>query len=140
VVSDFLRLTGKRDVERIRPLLHPEMKVATAPGIAPPVRRPGREGFLDYFRETEAMNLLMEPDAYEIHACLSGKVLVAGALRFTATRDVSEAPMFYVYTFRDGLISHFETHLKRETAEDAAGTFDFEGRMPSQPHSPQDSR
>lgn len=124
VVVDLLRRSSGGDIEGIKPLLHPEMTVFAAPGIAPQVHRPGREGFLDYFRDTEARNIRMEPDAYEIHACLSGKVLVAGAIRFTIKERVTEAPVYYVYAFRDGLISCFETHTDRSAAEEAAGKFD----------------
>ena len=86
---------------------------------------------MDYLRSTETMGLLMESDAYEINACLSGKVLVAGALRLTSGQKTSETSIFYVYTFRDGLISRLETYLDRESAEAAAGTLDLEGDEPS---------
>lgn len=126
MVVELLQLSSTRDTEKIAPLIHPEMQVHAAAGIAPQAPRRGREGFLDYFRDTEAKGILMEPDAYEIHACLSGKVMVAGAIRFTMNGQQSEAPVYYVYTLRDGLISCLETHLTREVAEEAAGSMDFD--------------
>jgi hypothetical protein len=125
VVADLLRLSATRDIEKIEPLVHPEMRVVAAVGIAPQAPRPGREGFLDYFRDTEAKGILTEPDAYEIQACLSGKVLVAGSVRFTTDDGTAESPVYYVYAFQNGLISRLETHLGREAAEDAAGTLDL---------------
>jgi len=120
VVVDLLRLSGARDIKNIEPLLHPDMQVVPAPGIAPKASRRGRAGFLDYFRDTESKGILMEPDAYEIQHCLSGKVLVAGSLRFTNNGTITQAPVFYVYAFRDGLISCLETHLDREGAKQSA--------------------
>ncbi|MDX6587250.1 MAG: two-component system, sporulation sensor kinase [Solirubrobacterales bacterium] len=119
-VADLLRLSGTYDIERIKPLIHPEVRVVAAPGVAPQPTRPGREGFLDYFREAEAKGILVEPDACEIHACPSGKVLVTGCPLFSTGGATTEGSAYHIYAFRDGLICGLETRIVREAAEDAA--------------------
>jgi hypothetical protein len=61
----------------------------------------------------------MEPDAYEIQACLSGKVLVAGSVRFTTDDGTAESPVYYVYAFQNGLIS-----VRDDTVDDVLLRFD----------------
>jgi len=121
LVVDLLRLSGEEAVEAIVPLLHPQMRVLAAPGIAPARPYQTREDFLDYFSDARAQGVLIEPDAQEVRASRSGAVMVAGRLRMTTSDSVDETPAWFVYTFRDRLISSLETYLDGDMAEEAAG-------------------
>jgi hypothetical protein len=121
LVVDLLRHSAEEAVEAIAPLLHPEMRVVAAPGVAPARQYQTREDFLAYFADARLNKVLVEPDACEIHVTHSGSVLVTGSLRMTSPAGVSEIPAWYVYTFRDGLIASLENHLTSELAYESAG-------------------
>ena len=121
LVVELLVLSGQEAVAELAPLLHPEMRVLAAPGVAPVRSYQTREEFLAYFADAKAHGVLIEPDASEIRVGASGAVLVAGALRMSGATGVDEIPAWFVYTFRDGLIASLENHLDRGMAEDAAG-------------------
>lgn len=121
MVVEWLALSGQEAVAELAPLLHPEMRVLAAPGVAPVRSYQTREEFLAYFDDAKAHGVLIEPDASEIRVGPSGAVLVAGALRMSGPNGVDEIPAWFVYTFRDGLIASLENHLDREIAQHAAG-------------------
>jgi hypothetical protein len=121
MVVDLLRLSGEEAVDAIAPLVHPQMRVLAAPGIAPAGGYESREEFLGYFGEASARGILIQPDASEILVSPSGAVLVTGSLRIAGPDGIDEVPSWFVYTFREGLIGSLETYLDREMAEKAAG-------------------
>ena len=121
MVVELLALSGQEAVAELTPLLHPEMRVLAAPGVAPVRSYQTREEFIAYFADAKAHGLLIEPDASEIRVSPSGAVLVTGALRMTGKNGADEIPAWFVYTFRDGLIASLENHLDREIAAQAAG-------------------
>ncbi len=121
LVVDLLCLSSESAVEAIAPLLHPQMRVLAAPGIAPARGYQSREEFLGYFADAEAHGVLVQPDACKIRVSPSGRVLVAGRLRIAGPMGVEETPAWFVYSFRDGLIATLENYLDRAPAEDAAG-------------------
>jgi hypothetical protein len=121
MVVDLLRLSGEEAVDEIAPLIHPQMRMLAAPGIAPASRYESREDFLGYFGEASANGILIQPDASQIRVTPSGSVLVTGNLRIAGPDGVDEVAAWFVYTFRDGLIGSLETYLDDEMAEKAAG-------------------
>ena len=121
MVVELLALSGQEAVAELTPLLHPEMRVLPAPGVAPVRSYQTRGEFLAYFADARAHGMLIEPDASEILVSPTGAVFVAGALRMSGPNGVDEIPAWFVYTFRDGLIASLENHLDREMAEHAAG-------------------
>ncbi|MEA2496626.1 MAG: hypothetical protein QOJ29_4537 [Thermoleophilaceae bacterium] len=122
MVVDLLRLSGQEAVAAIAPLVHPEMRMLAAPGVAPARDYQTREEFLDYFSEARANGVLVEPDACELRVAASGAVVVTGSLRMTSRGGEDEIPAWFVYTFRDGLIASLETYLDAEMAQEAAGS------------------
>ena len=121
MVVELLTLSGKEAVAQIAPLVHAQLRVLPAPGVAPARSYETREEFLDYFAEAKAHGIRIEPDASEIRVSPLGAVLVAGALRVTSPGGVNVTPAWFVYTFRDGLIASLGNYLDREMAEGAAG-------------------
>ena len=61
MVLDLLRLSAHEAVDDIAPLLHPEMRVLPAPGIAPSHPYETREDFLGYFAEARRCLLYTSP-------------------------------------------------------------------------------
>jgi hypothetical protein len=121
MVVELLTLSGQEAVAELTPLLHPEMCVLAAPGVAPVRSYQTREEFPAYFADAKAHGVLIEPDASEILVSPTGAVLVTGALRMSGTTGADEIPAWFVCTFRDGLIASLENHLDREMAQHAAG-------------------
>lgn len=121
MVADLLTLSGREAVDELTSLLHPELRVLPAPGVAPVRSYQSRDEFLAYFADARASGVRIEPDASEIRVSPSGAVLVGGALRMTGPSGADEIPAWFVYTFRNGLIATLENHLDREMAEVAAG-------------------
>jgi ketosteroid isomerase-like protein len=121
MVVDLLRLSATEAVEEIAQLIHPEMQVLAAPGVAPTRPYETREHFLEYFSEARANGVLVQPDAYQVGFAASGAVIVAGSLRMRSRGGDAETPAWFVYTFRDGLIASLETYLSAEMAAQAAG-------------------
>jgi ketosteroid isomerase-like protein len=121
MVVDLLRLSATEAVEEIAQLIHPEMQVLAAPGVAPTRPYQTREHFLEYFSEARANGVLVQPDAYEVGFASSGAVVVAGSVRLRSRGGDTETPAWFVYTFRDGLIASLETYLSAEMAAQAAG-------------------
>ena len=122
MVVDLLRLSATEAIDDIAPLLHPEMRVLAAPGIAPARRYQTREDFLEYFSEARRNGILIEPDAHEIRFGATGALMVTGSVRMTNHGGgTDETPIWFVYTFRDGLIASLENHLDPTMAAEAAG-------------------
>lgn len=121
MVIDLLRFSAEEAVGDIAPLLHPEMRVLPAPGIAPARPYETREDFLAYFTEARAQGVFVEPDAREIRVTAEGGVLVAGSVRVTgAPGGTAEAPAWFLYTFRDGLIASLENYMDGDMAAQAS--------------------
>lgn len=120
-VVELLTLSGQEAVDRIAPLIHPQMEMLPAPGVAPVRSYRTREDFLAYFAEAKSHGVLVEPDASAIRVTPSGAVLVTGALRITGPGGVDTTPAWFVYGFRDGLIASLASYLDPDMAEAAAG-------------------
>ena len=121
MVLDLLRFSAHEAVDDIAPLLHPEMRVLAAPGIAPSHPYETREDFLEYFAEARRNGVLIEPDLREVRFSPTGAIVVSGSLRMTSRAVTAETPAWFVYTFRDGLILSLENHLSADMADEAAG-------------------
>ena len=121
MVLDLLRFSAHEAVDDIAPLLHPEMRVLPAPGIAPSHPYETREDFLGYFAEARRNGVLVEPDVRDIRFGPTGALVVSGNLRMTSRAGAAETPAWFVYTFRDGLIVSLENHLSAAMADQAAG-------------------
>lgn len=124
MVVELLSLSGVGDVSAIAPLLHPEMRVVAAPGIAPTQRLRTRDELLAFFAESRSRGLLISPDASRICLSRSGAVFVEGRICITSAAGADVVPAWFVYTIRDGLIASLETHLDRDLALRAAGIVD----------------
>jgi ketosteroid isomerase-like protein len=120
MVVELLHLSGEPDIEGITALLHPQMHMLAAPGVAPVRSYESREEFLQYFSDAAAHEIVIRPDVHEIRISPTGAILAAGRLQI-AGRVVDETDAWFVYTFRDGKIASLETYLDRAMAEDAAG-------------------
>lgn len=120
MVVDLLRHSAREAVDEVAPLLHPELRVLAAPGVAPVRPYQTREDFLRYFAEARANGVLVEPDLRELHLMPSGAIMAVGSLRMTTSGGADETPAWFVYTFRDGLIASLEAHLSSDLAETAA--------------------
>ena len=118
LVVDLLRLSANEAVEEIASLLHPQMRVLAAPGLAPSRAYETREDFIDYFSEAQSQGVLIQPDAHEIRTG-GPSVIVAGHVRITTADSIDETPAWFVYTFRDDLIDSLSTFLDAELAEEA---------------------
>ena len=121
MVLDLLRFSADEAVDDIAPLLHPEMRVLAAPGVAPSRPYETRTDFLEYFAEARRNGVLVEPDVREVRFGPTGAIVVSGSLRMTTRAGEAETPAWFVYTFRDGLIASLETHLDAALADAAAG-------------------
>jgi ketosteroid isomerase-like protein len=121
MVVELLCLARNEVVDLIPPLLHPEMQVLPAPGVAPARSYTNRQEFLAYFSDARTNGVRVEPEVREIRVTATGAVLVCGSLRMDGPDGEDEIPAWFVYTFRDGLIATLENHLDRAMAEEAAG-------------------
>ena len=121
MVVDLMRLSAAENLDEIAPLIHPEMRMLAAPGVAPMRAYETREDFLEYFAEARKNGVAVLPDAHEVRFAPSGAVVVTGSLRISSRGGDADTPAWFVYTFRDGLIASLEAHLSAEMAEQATG-------------------
>jgi ketosteroid isomerase-like protein len=124
MVVELLCLGRDEAVHAISPLLHPELQVLAAPGVAPARGYQSREEFLAYFADARAHGMKVEPDVAEICVAPSGAVLVTGRMQVEVQGEVDVIPAWFVYTFRDGLIARLENHLDHDMAKAAVGLTD----------------
>ena len=101
-------------------LLHPELRVASVPGVAPSPGFTGLEGFRHYLAEAEAHDFLAQAAINAAEVTPAGNVLATGALIVTAHGETESVPAWFVYRFRDDLVCAIETHLGEAEGRAAA--------------------
>lgn len=101
-------------------LLHPELAVPSVPGVAPAAGFFGIEGFRRYFEEAATHNFLAQAAFHTAHVTEAGNVLASGSLLCTVSELTQEVPAWFVYRFRDGLVSAIETYTDETAAREAA--------------------
>jgi ketosteroid isomerase-like protein len=106
--------------EELAELLHPDVRVLSVPGVAPGAGYAGREGLLRYFDEAAEHGFVAHAAITEAHVTETGNVLASGSLLSTVQDLTSDVPAWFVYRFREQLVSAIETYLDRDTAREQA--------------------
>ena len=101
-------------------LLHPELVVPSVPGVAPAPGFSGMDGIRRYFREAAAHNFLAQAALRAAHVTEAGNVFASGSLICTVSGHTEEFPAWFVYRFRDQLVSAIETYIDEDAAREAA--------------------
>jgi ketosteroid isomerase-like protein len=104
----------------IAELVHPDVTVLSVPGVAPGAGYPGREGLMRYFAEAAEHGFMAHAAITEARVTETGNVLACGSLLSTVGDATSEVPAWFVYRFRDGLVSAIETYLRPDAAREQA--------------------
>jgi hypothetical protein len=103
-------------------LLHPELVVPSVVGVAPSPGFFGIEGFRRYFEDAASVGFLAQAAIRSAHLTDAGNVLASGSLICTAGGNTTETPAWFVYRFRDELVSAIETYIVEELAVQAAAS------------------
>jgi ketosteroid isomerase-like protein len=101
-------------------LVHPDVMVLSVPGVAPGAGYAGRDGLLQYFEDAAEHGFVAHAAITEAHVTEAGNVLAAGSLLSTVHDVTGDVPAWFVYRFREGMISAIETYLDRDTAHEQA--------------------
>jgi len=107
-------------VSKMLKLAHPLIEVRSVPGIAPGPAYIGHAEVRRYFaeaakHEASAVAVIQRAEVTE-----TGNVLAAGELISRMNQATGAISAWFVYRFRDGLISAVETYLDAETAREQA--------------------
>lgn len=101
-------------------LVHPDVMVLSVPGVAPGAGYAGREGLLRYFDEAAEHGFVAHAAITEAHVTEAGNVLASGSLLSTVHDLTNDVPAWFVYRFREELVSAIETYLDPDTAREQA--------------------
>jgi ketosteroid isomerase-like protein len=101
-------------------LVHPDVMVLSVPGVAPGAGYAGRDGLLRYFDDAAEHGFVAHAAITEAHVTEAGNVLASGSLLSTVHDLTSDVPAWFVYRFRDEMVSAIETYLDAETAREQA--------------------
>ena len=101
-------------------LVHPDVTVLSVPGVAPGAGYTGRDGLLRYFEEAAGHGFVAHAAITEAHVTEAGNVLASGSLLSTVHDVTSDVPAWFVYRFREEMVSAIETYLDRDTAHEQA--------------------
>jgi hypothetical protein len=106
--------------EELAEFVHPDVIVLSVPGVAPGAGYAGRDGLLRYFEEAADHSFVAHAAITEAHVTPAGNVLASGSLLSTVHDLTSDIPAWFVYRFREELISAIETYLDAGTAREQA--------------------
>jgi hypothetical protein len=106
--------------EELVALVHPDVRVLSVPGVAPGPGYAGREGLLRYFDDAAEHGFVVHAAITEAHVTEAGNVLASGSLLSTVHDLTSDVPAWFVYRFRDEMVSAIETYLDADTAREQA--------------------
>ena len=106
--------------EELAELVHPDVTVLSVPGVAPGAGYAGRDGLLRYFDEAAEHGFVAHAAITEALVTEAGNVLASGSLLSTVHDATSDVPAWFVYRFREQLVSAIETYLDRDTAQEQA--------------------
>ena len=109
VIHALFAAFGRRDLRAALELLAPDVEFwpqGTQKRIAREAPYVGHEGMREYFSDVEAAWDELEIEAQDLRA-VSGGVAAFGVARGTpADGEPIEAPVFWVFRLRDGLVVH----------------------------------
>lgn len=103
-------------VQELTALVHPDVAVVSVPGVAPGAGYAGREGLARYFDEAAEHAFVARAVITEARVTEAGNVLASGSLLSTVHDVTSDVPAWFVYRFREELVSAIETYLDPDTA------------------------
>jgi hypothetical protein len=106
--------------EELAELVHPDVTVLSVPGVAPGPGYAGREGLLRYFDDAAGHGFVAHAAITEAHVTEAGNVLACGSLLSTVHGLTSGVPAWFVYRFREEMVSAIETYLDADTAREQA--------------------
>jgi hypothetical protein len=106
--------------EELVELVHPDVMVLSVPGVAPGPGYAGREGLMRYFDDAAEHGFVVHAAITEAHVTETGNVLASGSLLSTIHDLTSDVPAWFVYRFREDMVSAIETYLDRDTAHEQA--------------------
>ena len=101
-------------------LAHPLIKVRSVPGIAPGPGYVGHDELRRYFTDAAKQEASAAAVIHRAEVTTAGNVLAAGMLLSRTSQASASVPAWFVYRFRDGLISAVETYLDADTAWEQA--------------------
>ncbi|HEX5924692.1 MAG TPA: nuclear transport factor 2 family protein [Baekduia sp.] len=106
--------------EELAELVHPDVTVLSVPGVAPGAGYAGRDGLLRYFDEAAEHGFVAHAAITEAHVTQAGNVLACGSLLSTVHDVTNDVPAWFVYRFREEMVSAIETYLDADTAREQA--------------------
>jgi ketosteroid isomerase-like protein len=114
------RLSNAARADEAAEFCHPDITILSVPGVAPGPGFRGRSGFRRYFGAAAAHGFQAQGAITEAHVTDAGNVLASGRLLSIVDGVPHGVPAWFVYRFRDGLVSAIETYLDWHTACDQA--------------------
>ena len=106
--------------QELAEFVHPDVRVLSVPGVAPGPGYTGREGLLRYFADAAEHGFVVHAAITEAHVTETGNVLASGSLLSTVHDVTSDVPAWFLYRFRDAMVSAIETYLDADTAREQA--------------------
>ena len=125
--------SSTHQVSEMLELAHPLIEVRSVPGIAPGPGYVGHDQLRRYFAEAAKHQASAAAVIHRAEVTEKGNVLAAGELISTTNQASGAISAWFVYRFRDGLISAVETYLDAETAREQARR-DSRGAAPARVH------
>ncbi len=107
-------------VSKALELAHPLITVRSVPGVAPGPGYVGHDELRRYFADAARQDASAAAVIHRAEVTEAGNVLAAGALVSRTRQASAEVSAWFVYRFRDSLISAVETYLDAETAREQA--------------------
>lgn len=112
--------SSTHQVNKMLELAHPLIEVRSVPGVAPGPGYVGHDELRRYFAEAAKHEARAAAVIHRAEVTERGNVLAAGELISTTTQASGAISAWFVYRFRDSLISAVETYLDVETAREQA--------------------
>jgi hypothetical protein len=109
-------LANAQAVDQLLELVHPEIEVLSVPGFTP---GPGYFGHADlrrYFDDATARGAHAQVEIDRLEITPAGNVFAEGQLSTSADGITEALPAWFVYRFRDELLSAVQTYLDRQCA------------------------
>lgn len=109
-------LVNAQAVDQLLELAHPDIAILSVPGVTPGPGYFGHAGVRDYFTTAAAHGAHIQVQVDCLQITPAGTVFAEGRLHTSVDGVTESVAAWFVYRFRDKLLSAVETCLDRECA------------------------
>jgi len=110
----MVELANAQAIDELLQLAHPEIVILSVPGVAPGPGYFGHAEVRGYFAAAGARGAQVQVEIHRLEITPAGTVFAGGLLSTSVDGVTESVPAWFVYRFRDKLLSAVETYLDRE--------------------------